>query len=215
MAAPAKSAVRRPGLALGIVAALILPGAARAATLTVQVTDKLGRPVAESVVLVRPAAGRQDAGPVRFRWPLVMRQRNIAFDPHTLIVPVGSVVTFPNHDSVRHHVYSFSPAKRFELKLYGKEEQRSVTFDKPGPITMGCNIHDKMSAFIYVSDTRYVGLTGAGGSATIENVPAGPVTVTIWHPYQKGKGNSLDRQLSIRGDLTQTIVIDVREGRPS
>ena len=106
-----------------------------------------------------------------------MQQHNIAFDPHVLIVPVGSTVGFPNLDKVRHHVYSFSKVKKFDLKLYGRDETRSVVFDKAGVVALGCNIHDSMSGFIIVVDTPYAMKTDANGRVVIANVPAGSATV--------------------------------------
>ncbi|HET6942615.1 MAG TPA: methylamine utilization protein, partial [Sphingomicrobium sp.] len=79
-------------------------------------------------------------------------QRDMQFHPFVLVVPVGAKVSFPNLDPTRHHVYSFSPAKKFELKLFAKDQSRSVVFDKPGVVALGCNIHDAMTAFIYVAD---------------------------------------------------------------
>ena len=84
---------------------------------------------------------------------MVMAQENISFSPHVLIVPVGATVAFPNHDRVRHHVYSVSKPKKFDIKLYGRDETRTEAFDKPGVVALGCNIHDQMSGFIIVVDT--------------------------------------------------------------
>lgn len=155
-----------------------------AAQLDVTVVTPAGAPVADAVVMVRPD-GAGPRGPIRFAWPYVMGQRKKAFEPFVLIVPVGAEVAFPNFDPFRHHVYSFSPAKRFELKLYGHDETRVVRFDKAGVVAVGCNIHDNMSAFIRVVDTPFAIKTGADGKAVIRDLPAGPVTVTIWHPYLK------------------------------
>ena len=97
---------------------------------------------------IRPRAAR--APPGRHYY---LRQRQHQFHPFVLVVPVGANVSFPNFDPTRHHVYSFSPAKRFELKLFARDQSRSVRFDKPGVVALGCNIHDQMSAFIDVVDT--------------------------------------------------------------
>ena len=192
----------------GAVAALSLAGTAQAADLTVQVKDLAGHPAPDAVVMVH--AARQPAGPIRFGWPMVMAQHDIAFEPHLLIVPLGADVMFPNLDKVRHHVYSFSPAKRFELKLYGREEARSVRFDKTGPVALGCNIHDRMSGFIYVVDTPYVAKTGANGTAVIHGLPPGAATLTVWQPYMKAAGNKLDRPITIAGASSQTVAADIR-----
>ena len=131
-----------------------------------------GQGVADAVVSFEPAAGVK--GSWRLDTPREMKQQNIAFVPHVLVVPVGADVVFPNLDRVRHHVYSFSTAKRFELKLYGQEQQRSVHFDKAGLVAVGCNIHDRMSGFIDVVDTPYAAKTDGGGHAVLADVPDGP-----------------------------------------
>ena len=143
-----------------------------------------GGPVADAVVSVDAPY----SGPIKFAWPYRMAQQNIRFDPFVLVVPVGADVAFPNLDKVRHHVYSFSPAKTFELKLYGHDETRVVHFDKPGIVQLGCNIHDSMIAFIVVVDTPYAAKTDAQGMAVIHGVPAGAQPVKVWRPYHEGAG---------------------------
>jgi len=112
---------------------------ANAADLTVTVRNSAGRPVADAVVSLYPASG---AGALRQDGPYRITQHDVKFDPFVTIVPVGAEVAFPNLDKTRHHVYSFSAAKTFELKLYGQGETRTVRFDKPGIVSLGCNIHD-------------------------------------------------------------------------
>nr|QQZ50020.1 hypothetical protein JKL49_25860 [Phenylobacterium glaciei] len=114
-----------------------------------------------------------------------------------LIVPVGSNVNFPNKDNVRHHVYSFSPTKKFELKLYGRDESRSVLFDKAGVVALGCNIHDQMIAYVVVVDTAYAAKTGADGFALIRNAPAGNAVMTVWQPYVKTAKNQVVKTIAI------------------
>lgn len=167
--------------------------AASAAGVTVTVTGANGRPVQGAVVTVTEPSALSTAP----RGPYVMAQQNIAFAPHLLIVPVGAVVKFPNFDLVRHHVYSFSTAKKFELKLYGRDETKSVQFDKPGVVAVGCNIHDSMSAFIFVTGTPYVAITDATGRATLNVAPSGQATLAVWHPSVRAPGNSRSRPLVI------------------
>lgn len=176
--------------------------AVSAAGVTVTVTGSDGRPVQGAVVTVTEP-GVPSAAP---RGPYVMAQQNIAFAPHLLIVPVGAVVKFPNFDQVRHHVYSFSTPKKFELKLYGRDETKSVQFDKPGVVAIGCNIHDSMSAFIFVSATPYVAITDAAGRVTLNVAPSGRATLAVWHPSVRAPGNSRSRILAIpAGGLATTI----------
>lgn len=198
---------------LALVAAGIafLASNAFAADLTVSVRTAAGAPVPNAVVTVHPAAG---AGvmPARLGWPADMVQRDMKFDPFVLVVPVGGQVSFPNQDTVRHHVYSFSATKRFELKLYGRGETRSVTFDKAGVAAVGCNIHDGMVGFIKVVDTPFAAKTDAGGNALIRNAPPGGATLRIWHPYMRGKGNEVARAIALprQGAMSQTVAVDVR-----
>ena len=162
---------------------------AHAATVTVDVRGADGKPLAGAVVMVDTP--RKPSGPFKFDYAYEMAQQNIAFAPHVLIVPIGSTVTFPNRDKVRHHVYSFSKPKRFDLKLYGKDETRSILFDKVGVVALGCNIHDSMSGFVLVVDTPYAVQTDANGHATINGVPAGTASVRIWHPTIRNPDNML------------------------
>lgn len=182
--------------ALALAAACATP--AWAGNVTVDVRDQAGRPVRDAVVMVRPAKGVPPGTPMKVTWPMVMAQQNTQFAPYVLIVPVGSSVSFPNKDKVRHHVYSFSAPKKFELKLYGRDETRSVTFDKPGAVSLGCNIHDTMIAFIFVSDTPYAAKTGADGVAVVQDAPAGAATLLVWHPDLKARA-PVPRTLNVAG----------------
>ena len=110
------------------------------------------------------------------------------FHPFLTIVPVGADVSFPNLDPTKHHVYSFSPAKRFELKLFAKDQSRTVHFDKAGVVALGCNIHDQMSAFIVVTDSAWTARTNAQGMAVFADAPNAPARVTVWHPYLRAPG---------------------------
>ncbi len=139
-----------------------------------------------------------------------MAQQNLQFDPFVLIVPAGASVAFPNRDTVRHQVYSFSPTHPFELKLYGKDESRSVRFDKAGVVALGCNIHDSMVAFIKVVDTPFAAKSDGSGEAVVHGLPGGAVTVHVWHPYLKAQGNELVRTLTLPRDASEMLVLDVR-----
>ena len=163
--------------------------AAHAATVTVTVRQPDGSPLTDGVVMIESTTAPR-AVP---RGPYVMEQKQIAFQPHVLVVPVGAQVAFPNRDTVRHHVYSFSKAKRFDLKLYGREDQRSITFDTAGVVALGCNIHDSMSGFVIVSATPLYAKTDAQGRVAIPDVPAGNVTLRLWSPSIRNAGNTLSR----------------------
>ncbi len=169
---------------------------AAAADLMISVHSEDGAPLADAVVLIHPAGGSGPASAIHYSWPIVMAQQNISFNPYVLIVPVGSTVGFPNKDKVRHHVYSFSAAKKFELKLYGQQEERTVTFDKGGIVALGCNIHDSMIGYIYVSDTPYAAKTDPSGDAVIHGLPAGSGTLMVWHPDMKARA-PIDKPLNL------------------
>ncbi len=198
-------------LALILAALLAAAGEAAAADLTISVRNAAGQPVPNAVVTLHGASIRT-GGAIRFPWPLVMAQQNISFHPFVLIAPLGSDVAFPNRDSVRHHVYSFSQAKRFELKLYGQDQTRTVHFDRPGIVALGCNIHDQMSAFIDVVDTPFAALTDANGDAVIRDAPTGVVTMTLWHPYLRAPGNetALALTLPAHGGVRQAMTVELR-----
>lgn len=174
---------------VGAAAALTCSIPAFAATVSVDVIGADGKPLAGAVVIVNTSG--KTAGVPKPSGRYEMAQQNIAFVPHVLIVPVGATVSFPNRDKVRHHVYSFSKARKFDLKLYGKDETRSVVFEKPGVVALGCNIHDAMNGSVLVVDTPYAVQSDAKGHATIAGVPAGGATIRVWHPSIRAPDNIL------------------------
>lgn len=111
-----------------------------------------------------------------------MDQKNRTFIPHVLPVQTGTKVQFPNSDDIRHHVYSFSPAKPFQLPLYKGTPATPELFDRAGVVTLGCNIHDQMSAFIVIVDTPHFAKTPASGKATLSDLEPGRYTVRVWYP---------------------------------
>jgi len=144
---------------------------------TVTVTDAEGRPVRDAVVYAVPQ-GRPVAPPVA---RAVMDQRDRQFVPRVLPVQTGTAVDFPNSDDVRHQVYSFSPAKRFQLPLYEGTPQHPVVFERAGVVVLGCNIHDRMSAYVVVVDTPHFA-SAPRGKAELRNLPPGSYEVRAWHP---------------------------------
>jgi plastocyanin len=181
---------------ISLLALLLFPIPAFAGDLTVDLKSLTGQPVSDAVVSFKPASGAATV-PVKFNAPLKVEQNDIHFDPFILIVPVNSEVAFPNKDKVRHHVYSFSPAKKFEIKLYGRDETRKITFDKTGVVALGCNIHDQMMGFIVVLDTPYAAKVGASGQVTLTNIPPGGGTLTVWQPFMRGRDNQMAQQVVI------------------
>ena len=176
--------------------ALALAGVATplaAAPLNVRVVDASGRPVRDAVVTLYPAGS---ARPARASGRYVVAQQNLQFRPFLTVVPVGADVSFPNLDPTKHHVYSFSAAKKFELKLFAKDQSRTVHFDKAGVVALGCNIHDQMSAFIFVTDTGWTARTNAQGIASFADAPNAPARVAVWHPYLKAPGGQVQQSIA-------------------
>ena len=125
---------------------------------------------------------------------------------------VGTRVVFPNRDNVQHHVYSVSAAKKFEIPLYIGESTATILFDRPGQVTLGCNIHDWMVAYILVLDTPYFSKTGRDGTAGISGLPPGSYRLEVWHPRLSGK---VERSLVIAGpaDTEQVVSVTLRPDR--
>jgi len=152
-----------------------------AASLLKAVQTSNGRPLAGAVVTLRSSGGSDHpVAPVK----AIMDQVNRAFVPDLLVIPTGSTIEFPNSDSVSHQIYSFSPAKKFQLPLYRGKPYPPVQFDQPGVVTLGCNIHDSMLAYVLVTDAPYFGRTDATGAWSID-LPRGTYRVTVWHPRMR------------------------------
>jgi len=181
-----------PRLAVGL--ALSSAHALFAADLHAVVKDARGQPVAEAVVVAVPEGGAPRGRPKLEQ----VEQINQEFVPKVKAVLVGSPVSFPNHDDVRHHVYSFSPAKRFDLPLYVGTPAKPVVFDTPGVVTIGCNIHDWMVGYIYVSESPYFGTSGADGSVALGGLPAGRYSVRVWHAQLAVPEESTRRTLEVQ-----------------
>ena len=122
-------------------------------------------------------------------------QKDREFIPYLTIVQTGTAVQFPNRDPFKHHVYSFSPAKSFEIQLYSGTPTEPVVFDKAGVVVIGCNIHDWMLAYVVVLDSPWFGKSAASGKAQLANLPAGRYTLHVWHPYQKADAATQEIEL--------------------
>ena len=181
--------------------------AARAATLTISVLGPDGQPLPGMVITARPLDGQtHPAPPVH----AVMDQVDRAFEPDLLILPVGSNVEFPNSDSVSHQIYSFSPAKRFQLPLYRGKPYPPVEFDQPGLVTLGCNIHDEMLAYVLVTDAPWFGRTQPTGSWSAE-VPRGRYRINVWHPRLRDDPADLERELTIGGNDNASLTLRLQK----
>ena len=182
--------------------------AATAATLTVHVTDADGKPLADAAALLEPVGPKVAVKPLA---DVQISQAKRQFMPRLTIVTTGTPVSFPNFDTVRHHVYSFSPAKTFELKLYAGVPNVPVVFDKPGIAVLGCNIHDNMAAWVVVADTPWFARSADDGHARIDNVPAGNYRLRVWHPGLGANVEPLTLSLAplAAADVAQTVKLPV------
>lgn len=185
--------------------------AAGPASLALTVKQANGLPVRDAVVMVYPKTGAA-TGAIRFGWKYDMAQANIAFTPGTLIVPAGATVRFPNHDKVRHSIYSFSKSAKIDIQLYGRDETRSHTFTVPGGVSLGCKIHDKMRGYIKIVDTPYAAKTDQNGQVNLAQLPGGAATIKIWHPALRSRTGELEETVTLTaGQATSRAVsVDLR-----
>ncbi len=156
----------------------LITAAVQAENVQIRILDQQGAPLADAV------AELQMAQPPAIAKPTDVAQKDLTFVPFVSAIQKGAAVDFPNQDKTRHHVYSFSPAKVFELKLYAGKPEAPVVFEKAGIVALGCNIHDYMQAYVYVGESPYLAVSNAEGRITLTDVPAGTYQVKVWHPWQ-------------------------------
>ena len=171
----------------------------RGGSIEATVTATSGTPIKDAVVYALPAAGSAPRGG---ETKVLVLQRDKQFVPYVSVVRTGSAVHFPNEDDVKHHIYSFSAAKKFELPLYAGTPAEPVVFDRAGVVTLGCNIHDWMIAYILVIDTPWFAVTDASGRATLKGLPAGNYQVEAWQPRLKGAPSTLGQKIAVAGGGT-------------
>ena len=187
----------------------LLPVSCGAGSVQVDVRDAVnGQPLDQAVVYLESADARRQVRPMQ---GVTMAQQKKQFVPAVLVATVGTEVQFPNLDAVRHHVYSFSPAKKFEIKLYKGKDASPVLFDQPGVVLLGCNIHDNMVGWIVVVDTPHHAQTGVDGTVPgrvrLDGVPAGSYQLRVWHPRQPVGDPALQQALQVpaTGEVTATV----------
>ncbi len=189
---------------LGLIVLCLLALPLRAGTLVVDVLQGSGLPLADAVVFLESPQARRQVRPLM---KAEMGQAGKQFVPQVLVVTTGTEVDFPNRDTVRHHVYSFSPVKKFELKLYIGTPTQPVLFDQPGIAVLGCNIHDQMVGWIVIVDTPYFGRTAAQGQVVLDKLPPGNYRLRSWHPGLPVGAAALDQAVSVpaEGRLAVTV----------
>jgi plastocyanin len=180
-------------LAYGAVLWIGYTVAAGAARLDAMVKDDGGNMLEDAVVTAMAVNGAPAGKPTREGVDQIDRE----FVPYLKALYVGSSVSFPNKDNIRHHVYSFSPAKHFDLPLHEGKMAGTVVFDKPGIVTLGCNIHDWMIAYLYVADTPYFGKTSAAGKVDLNNLSPGSYVIRVWHPRMTVSEDSTAQRINI------------------
>jgi plastocyanin len=194
-----KASGQRWGLGIGVLLAL----GANAAELQVKVQDTSGRALPNAVVFLESPAAKAAVKPQN---GIEVAQVGRQFVPQVTVVPVGSMVTFPNKDTVRHHVYSFSPAKTFELKLYTGTPSNPVQFERAGVVVLGCNIHDSMAAWILAVETPYFAKTADTGVATLEGVVPGNYKLRAWHASLPPGQSLLEQSITISATNATTLI---------
>ncbi len=174
-----------------------------------------GKPLAE-VVVMAAATGNAAVQAQTSTKPVTMRldQKGKQFIPHVLVIETGTSVYFPNSDDIQHHVYSFSPAKRFEIKLYKGTPAQPIVFDRPGVVVLGCNIHDWMLAYVLVSETPFFTTTDADGYWSID-LPAGDYRVSLWHPDAIAPDKTASEIWHVQSELSLNHNLEIKAGHPS
>lgn len=202
---------------IALVAAVLSVADASATSASIRLLDAKGAPVADAVVSLYALDGVPAASPPAPATVEVV-QKNQEFNPFVTVVQVGTTIAFPNRDSVRHHVYSLSKAKRFDIPIYGNSTQQSIVFDQSGVVTLGCNIHDWMIGYVVVVATPHFAKSAAYGTALVANIPAGRYRAEVWHPRL---AELVRQEIEVRADAAppQAIVMpmlkpDFRIRRP-
>lgn len=174
---------------LWVVSSSGLIQAAEAPLLNVKIVDVNGKALPDAVLELPASTAAAGAHGAVNMHPVSMDQVNVQFSPRVLLITQGQRVFFPNSDNIRHHVYSFSAAKTFEIKLYAENPGEPIVFDSPGIVVLGCNIHDSMIGYIYVADSGQAAKSDDNGLLTIETA-ADVQTVSVWHPSFADTGQS-------------------------
>lgn len=189
------------------IASGLCSGVVSAASLSVKVMDEKGEMLEHVALALVPLSGPK---PTLRNDHAEIVQAAKTFMPAMSAVQTGTAIHFPNRDTVRHHVYSFSKAKSFELKLYIGTPAQPVVFDTPGIVVLGCNIHDHMVAYVMVADTPWLAVTDAQGQARMADLPEGEYELQYWHSRWVGRDEIAKRRIRLSGAQSETLIIGER-----
>ena len=179
--------------------------ASQAKNINIQVNDTEKNPLTNIVVYIESVNKVMlDKTQLTGRPTATMDQVNRQFSPKILVVNKATKISFPNSDKIKHHVYSFSPAKTFEIKLYSDKQSTPLLFNQTGEVTLGCNIHDWMIGYVYVVDTPWFGKTDLQGNIEFE-LPQGKYTIKIWHPLFQDIDQKFTKKIDVNSDNKLTI----------
>ncbi|WP_386722944.1 methylamine utilization protein [Litoribrevibacter euphylliae] len=174
------------------------------------IIDQHGNPLANAVIEIQTKQAFRSINDT----PYIMDQVNKTFVPVVLIIPKHSSIEFPNSDNIRHHVYSFSNAKPFELRLYSGKPEAPLEFNNEGIVILGCNIHDSMVGYIYVANSSYTFQSNSQGVIELDTLPKDITAVFVWHPHlNQGSHRRLELSLSqLRSD--QPVKLNITPPAP-
>ncbi len=179
---------------------------AHSQSLSIQIYDQENRPLADAVVeIISPTAAIVNSGIQH------VAQEQLTFVPFVTATPKGSLIDFPNRDKTRHHVYSFSSAKTFEIELYTGKPEEPVLFDEPGIVVLGCNIHDYMLAYIYVGESPLLLVTDENGKVYFPEVPQETLRIKLWHPWQLEQQTEQVVSAPLKTELSFTLAVAAKE----
>ena len=190
-----------------LVSAWLVATALPAGEIELELVGVDGTPLQDAVFWAVPldeAARKEPSGPA------IMDQREKTYVPHVLPVQAGAAVTFRNSDSIGHHVYSFSPPKRFDFYLSKGESHEPIRFGESGVAAIGCNIHDWMLAYVVVVDTPWFGKTGEEGTVVLEGVPGGRYRLQAWHPRIHPEEPELHTEVAVGASGRRTWRVGLR-----
>jgi len=163
-----------------------------AGEVTITIEDKKNHPVHDTIIELIGIASNKIV-----KDSIEITQKNKEFSPEISIMPSGSSVLFTNEDPFQHHVYSVSKGNQFDLPLYQGTPSEQITFESPGVVKLGCNIHDWMLAFAYVSQSEHLIVTGVDGRARFPDIPEGEYELRIWNPRLKNNKKVVSQSLSV------------------